>query len=172
MKLPRNCFLLFLLLWCKTKIEWHVTSHYSCAYCWDVICFYFWLWPVVPSNCAKRGHHSRNGPGPEWPPQDSNSRASSPNGTRSATKKTLVLNSNPREATLVLAHSGCDAPVWYSSVVRLARAKNKNKWRLNTYNSLSMFLQIFSDVEVFLKLFEGGSAWRWNSLSLSSLEGI
>ena len=28
------------------------------------------LWcPAVPPNCARRGHHSRNGPGPEWPPQ-------------------------------------------------------------------------------------------------------
>ncbi|WJZ99621.1 hypothetical protein VitviT2T_018047 [Vitis vinifera] len=32
------------------------------------------LWcPAVPLNCARRGHHSRNGPEPEWPPQDSNS---------------------------------------------------------------------------------------------------
>ena len=32
------------------------------------------LWcPTVPPNCARRGHHSRNGPGAEWPPQDSNS---------------------------------------------------------------------------------------------------
>ena len=34
--------------------------------------WYFWLWPVIPLNYARRGHHSRNGPGPEWPPQDSN----------------------------------------------------------------------------------------------------
>ena len=71
---------------------------------------------------------------------------SSPDGIRRAIKKTLVLNSNPGEATLVLAHSGCDAPVWHSSVVRLVKAKNKNKWHPNTYNSLFMFLQIFSDV--------------------------
>ena len=28
------------------------------------------LWcPPVPPNCARRGHHSWNGPGLEWPPQ-------------------------------------------------------------------------------------------------------
>ncbi|WKA10505.1 hypothetical protein VitviT2T_028071 [Vitis vinifera] len=30
----------------------------------------------------------------------------------------LVMSSNPTEATLPLAYSGCDAPVWHSSVVR------------------------------------------------------
>ena len=33
---------------------------------------HFLLWSAVPSNCVRRGHHSRNGSGPKWPPQDSN----------------------------------------------------------------------------------------------------
>ena len=56
---------------------------------------------------------------------------SNPDGTRRAMPcgKSLVatMSSNPGEVTLVLAHSGCDAPVWHSSVVRLARAENTRR---------------------------------------------
>ena len=38
-----------------------------------------------------------------------------------------TMSSNPGKVTLVLAHFGCDGPVWHSSVVRLARAKNSRK---------------------------------------------
>ena len=63
----------------------------QCGRCWDVICFCpgkatEYIFGFVPVRGIT-----------EWPPQDSNS---SPDGTKRATKRTLVLISNPREATL------------------------------------------------------------------------
>ena len=48
-------------LWCQSDPEWpfqdsNLGGDKAMLWC-----------PAVPPNCARRGHHSRNGPGAEWP---------------------------------------------------------------------------------------------------------